>query len=42
LPSVEPALDLADELEEFDASVEPAFESAAFEGFATMVLLSQL
>lgn len=36
LPSVLPACDLADELDEFDARVAPAFESAAFEGFATI------
>ena len=33
LPSVEPALDLADLLDESLPSVFPAFESAAFDGF---------
>jgi hypothetical protein len=33
LPSVEPAFDLAGFEDELDASVFPAFESTAFEGF---------
>jgi hypothetical protein len=32
LPSVDPAFDLAAALDEFDASVDPAFVSWAFEG----------
>lgn len=33
LPSVDPALDLVGLFEEFEASFDPALESAAFEGF---------
>lgn len=39
LPRVLPAADFDDLLEEFDARVAPAFESAPFDGFATMLLL---
>lgn len=40
LPSVEPAFDFAPWLEPLDASVPPAFDSAAFEGFPMVITSS--
>ncbi|MFB9953500.1 hypothetical protein [Cellulomonas denverensis] len=37
LPSVEPAFDFAPLLEPLDASVDPAFDSAAFDGFPIVI-----
>ena len=42
LPSVDPALDLVGLFEEFEASFDPALESAAFDGFDVLPMFHLL